>query len=313
MKKKNLLTSIITTLSIIALLLFMESPIKASDNYFIKIIDIKTEEPIKHASIELNLIEQEESYEMGKTDENGYLEVPKDIYNKINNNAIYIQATSNQYYGQLVTNMNNDIISVEQTPMTRSSVDWSTYKTEFIGYVWIPVYRIPTYGGLKSTIKIGKSTGLTISGGGITNTSFSSLEIEEDSTSLNLSNSEGKTYHYAFAKVKKYKFYQQNGAGQKRTITPIINHIYELTSKSEKATFGNPSNVVKTISKGNSNYTTSFGRSTSFNFSLSGSLATDYGQFSVEISHGSSTSVTRTYTSSGTYGYEIGYDSIKRY
>lgn len=288
--------------------------------YKIKIIDSETQEEIINANVDLLVIRENVLFEK-TTDNNGYVDLNKNEYEMLQNAGIYVMVQKGLYKAESSCDLCNNQIYVKPTTIisdnnvsTYGATDWNTIKSEFDKYIWVPYYRIPTYGGLtaKVTFSSSYSGGWTISGGNLFSSSYASITLDDDSYTKSLGDSIGKRWLNIYAKTKKYKITQQNTVGQTRTIYIVDNKVYELNADTTSADFKEPTSIRKTIAKGNTGYTAGFGVSSTVTFTLKGTYQTLYGSITGSMKISSTQAVKRYYKSTGTYSYEIGELGITR-
>lgn len=312
---------LMTTFIVVSIVITSISPTFAIDEiYKIKILDSETQEEIKNANVELLVIRENIIFEK-TTDNKGYIDLSKNEYDTLQNVGIYVLVQKGFYKAESSCDLYDNQIYVTPTTIvsdnnisTYGATDWNTIKSAFDQYIWVPYYRIPTYGGLTAKVNFNSSYsgGWTISGGNLFSSSYSSVTLDDDSYTKSLSDSKGKYWLNIYAKTKKYKIVQQNTVGQTRTIYIVDNKVYELKGDTSSASFGSPASVRKTIEKRNTDYTAGFGVSSTVTFTLSGSYATNYGAIKGSMKISSTQAVKRYYKSTGTYYYEIGDTAILR-
>lgn len=292
----------------------------STETYQVKILDNETKEAVTNANVELVVI-RENLILKKTTNDNGYINLSKDEYGKLQNVGIYALVQKGYYKAESSFDLVNNLIYVTPSSIasnnnitTYGATDWNTVKSEYDQYIWVPYYRIPTYGGLTAKVSFNNSYsgGWTISGGNLFSSSYASVTLDDDSYTKSLSNSKGKYWLNIHAKTRRYKITQQNTTGQTRVIYIVDNKVYELNGSTSSASFGTPTTIRKTIGKGNTGYTAGFGISSTVSFTLSGSLKTKYGSIKGSMKISSTQAVKRYYKSTGTYYYEIGDTAILR-
>lgn len=312
---------LMTTLIVISITIASTLPALATNEvYKIRILDSETQEEIPNANIELLVIRDNIIFEKS-TDNEGYINLNKNEYETLQDVGIYILVQKGFYKAESSCNLDNNRIYVTPTTIvsddnisTYGATDWNTIKSSADKYIYVPYYRIPTYGGLTAKVTFSNkySGGWTISGGDLFTSSYTSITLDNDSYMKSLSDSKGKYWLDICAETRKYKIVQQNTVGQTRTIYVVDNKVYQLKGNLSSASFSSPTSIKKRIDKGNTDYTAGFGIASTVSFTLSGTYATEYGKIKGSMKISSDKAAIRYYKSTGTYSYEIGEAGISR-
>lgn len=209
-----------TTLIVISITVTSILPAFATNEvYKIRILDSETQEEIPNANIELIFIRENIIFEKS-IDNEGYIDLNKSEYETLQDVGIYILVQKGFYKDESSCNLANNQIYVTSTTIvsdnnisTYGATDWNTIKSSADKYIWVPYYRIPTYGGLTAKVTFSNkySGGWTISGGNLFTSSYSSITLDNDSYMKSLSDSKGKYWLNVYAQTRKYKIVQQQG------------------------------------------------------------------------------------------------------
>lgn len=305
---KKVLSSIISFSMILSLLVTSHA---LTTNSLLYLVDSETKESIKNADVEIVILSKNEIIN-SKSNDKGILSLNSKDVEKLNDESLYI-SVKGSYTGEIFTVIDNNTIFVNKT-LTRGATDWNTISTESLGWVWIPLTRLPTTDGLTTSFILGSSSSFSISGGGFSTTSFSYVTGDAVEKSIDSTDSTYKTgdrWMYIFGYVIKYKLTQQTTNGQKRVIYGVGNNIKSLNKKIKTTTFSslNDSTAIYIFQKG-SHGTHTVKRTTTTSFTLNGDLASEYGNITCSFGGKNSNYSSCKHSSNGKYKVYIAYNSV---
>lgn len=210
MKKKNILKSLsILSVAFSMILSLLGTTQALSTDSLIYLVDSETKETIKNADVEIAILSKDEIINC-ESNNQGILSLNSSEVEKLSNESLYV-SVKGSYTGEIFTSIDNNTIFVNRT-LTRGATDWNTISTESLGWVWIPLTRLPTTDGLTTTFTLGESSSFSISGGGFSAVSFSYVTgtaIEKSIDSTDDKYTSGDRWMYIFGYVIKYKVVQQ--------------------------------------------------------------------------------------------------------
>lgn len=277
----------------------------------IRLMDRETHEIIKNSNVEIVILSNDKII-YGTTDDQGILLLDSNMKEIIKDESIYISVKGPSYIGEMFTNVSDNCIYLQRT-LARGATDWNTIKTESAGYIWVPLTRVPTTGGLTTTFTLGQSSSFTISGGGLSSTSFSYLKGEaiEKYISSNITSTTGDRWMYIFGYVLKYKLTQATTTGEKRIVYGIGNNVKSLKKEMESTKFASLNDTTASfIFQKGEKTGHSIKRTTTTSFSLQGTLKTDYGNYTAKFGGSSSKYSILKHESNGKYKIYISYNSV---
>lgn len=282
-------------------------PVKAlsTNNSGIVIKDLDTKELIINSQVELVVAECNEIIDTC-TDENGIINLDSNIYEKIKNSAIYISVKGN-YNGELCTNIQDNVLYVKRNK-TKGAGDWNTISTTIEEYIWVPLTKVPTAGGLDAEFKLGQSSDWSLSGGIFTQMSYNEVNYTGSSVKYYCPLSTASAWMNIFIKVPKIKLIQQTVAGTQRTIYYVSNKAISMKAEGVKTTFSKTITPDYIFEKGQRS-THTFGRIKSFSLQVTGA----YGALTGTLSGGNTNETCCTYSSESLdYYYYFNYDKVNR-
>lgn len=312
MKKKNILKSLsILSVAFSMILSLLGTTQALSTDSLIYLVDSETKETIKNADVEIAILSKDEIINC-ESNNQGILSLNSSEVEKLSNESLYV-SVKGSYTGEIFTSIDNNTIFVNRT-LTRGATDWNTISTESLGWVWIPLTRLPTTDGLTTTFTLGESSSFSISGGGFSAVSFSYVTgtaIEKSIDSTDDKYTSGDRWMYIFGYVIKYKVVQQTTTGQTRTIYGVGNNIKSLDKRIKTTTFSSLNDATATyiFQKGSSG-SYSIKRTTTTSFTLTSDLATDYGSITSSFGGSNSNSSACKHTSNGKYKVYVAYNYV---
>lgn len=261
-------------------------PTYALGNRIISIKDLRTNNAISNAYTTIFDIKSGKSYDY-ISDDNGCIDIPLSDYNELNNQFIYISAHNDEYYGSYSTNIINEVLYIEEDSSFEkhkssisnySATDWNIISSSYVEDIYVPIAQVATYGGLKAGIKFESSYTWSISGSSILGSGTYSSSGFSGRKITNLCSTNSPKWMNIFGLYARYKVVEVYPAtGEKRTRYFIAGKCLELKNEYSTRTTGTTvsTNQREIVFNKNTVYAEqTFGSSTNYSFSFSGTLKT---------------------------------------